>query len=217
MEAIAGAPRVYSVGLGTEVPAQPLSPTGHDPPGALYIGGFNHPPNSDAAMRLVRTIMPNARQRIPGTRLVIVGSNPGPELQRAATPDDVVTGWVPSVTPYLDEAAVVVLPIRLGGGMRVKLLEALAAGKAVVASPLAAAGLEVTSGEQLVLAESDAEFADALARLLREPADRARIAGNARRWAQKYLGWEARVGRYEEIYAGLLGRQPAAEKTRQRT
>ena len=199
------AARVEVIGLGVEVPEEPLHPTGDGRASVLFIGGYRHPPNADAALRLLESIMPSVRRRIPGVGLALVGADPGPELVAAGGEYDEVTGAVPDVTPYLDRAALVALPIRLGGGMRVKLLEAMAAGKAVVASPQAAAGLEVEAGAQLELAETDAQFADAIVALAGDDQARARLGTAAREWARTHLSWDARVREYEALYRSLTG------------
>jgi glycosyltransferase involved in cell wall biosynthesis len=124
-----------------------------------------------------------------------------------------VTGAVESVAPFLDAAAVVVAPIRNGGGMRVKLLEAMAAGKAIVASPLAAAGLEVTDGHELLLAGRDSEFAAAIVRLLDDPMARGALARRARAWASTHAGWENSLSKYEALQRELL--QRSDEQSRQ--
>jgi glycosyltransferase involved in cell wall biosynthesis len=108
------------------------------------------------------------------------------------------------VLPFLDDANVVVAPLRRGGGMRVKVMEALAAGKAVVASPLAAAGLDVTHGQQLLLAERDDEFASLIVNLLNDPAERRRLAESARSWAATNLDWRRPVAAYEALHDRLL-------------
>jgi len=207
MAAAAPRAKVVTIGLGIDIPPAPLSSTGHGEPCVVFVGGYRHPPNADAALRLIQSIMPLTRRRLPGLRLVLAGTDPGPKLLEAATEDDTVTGTVPSMTPFLDAAAVVALPLRLGGGMRVKLLEALAAGKAVVASSVAAAGLAVVDGEQLVLADTDEEFAQAIARLVRDTEARTRLGHNAREWAMRNLTWDARVREYEELYRSLLASQ----------
>jgi len=96
------------------------------------------------------------------------------------------------------------VPLRLGGGMRVKVLEALAAGKATVASPLAVEGLDITPGDQVMLAESDQEFADTIGELLADPDKRSSLASRARAWACANLGWERSVAAYEELYRTLI-------------
>ena len=204
MAAAAPNVRILSIGLGIDIPPQPLSATGRGEPSVLFVGGYWHPPNSDAALRLVRSIMPAVRTRMPGLRLVLVGARPGRELMDAATAEDTVTGTVPSVTPFLDQASLLVLPIRLGGGMRVKLLEALAAGKAVIASPLAASGLDITDGEHLVLARTDEDFAESIVTLVSDQAARSQLGRGAREWAMRNLGWDARVEEYEALYRSLL-------------
>ena len=195
---------VESIGLGIEIPGEPLSATGHGEPTVAFVGGYRHPPNADAALRLIGSIMPDVRSRVPGMRLKLVGADPTPAMREAAGALDEVTGPVPRVEPLVDAAAVVALPIRLGGGMRVKLLEALAAGKAIVASRLAAAGLDLRDGQELLLAETDAEFADAIARLAGDEALREALGAAARDWAVRNLSWDSRVARYEALYSRLL-------------
>jgi glycosyltransferase involved in cell wall biosynthesis len=170
----------------------------------LFVGSFIHPPNVDAAMRLVQGIHPRLRELRPEARLVIVGENPPDALREAAGEGVEVTGRVPEVAPYVAESAVVLIPVRLGGGMRVKTQEALAAGKAIVSSTRALAGLAVRDGDHVVVAESDEEFAARAADLLGDADRRAALGHAARAWAETHLGWDTTVGRYEELYARLL-------------
>ncbi len=195
--------RIATIPLGIDIPAEPLDPRGSDATIA-YVGGYEHLPNADAAMRLMRSIAPRIRQRVPSLRVSVVGASPTEEMRSVASPQDDITGAVPSVAPYVNDAAVVVLPIRLGGGMRVKLLEALAAGKAVVASPRAAAGVAATPGVQLEIADTDDEFADAVVALLVDGPRRVALARNARAWAVENLGWNNRVRSYDDLYRSLL-------------
>jgi glycosyltransferase involved in cell wall biosynthesis len=167
--------RTETIGLGIDIPAEPAGEAGGGGDHVAFIGGYRHPPNTDAALRLVRSIMPTVREQVPGLGLNLVGADPAPEMFAAAGPDDVITGRVPDAVPYMAAAPLIVLPIRLGGGMRVKLLEALAAGKAVIATRLAAAGLDLSDGVQIVFAESDEEFADAIVELIGDPDARRRL------------------------------------------
>jgi glycosyltransferase involved in cell wall biosynthesis len=189
--------------IGIDLPERALDPLGSGEPAIAFVGGYMHPPNVDAALRLLRSIAPAVRRRVPRLRLLVVGADPAREMRDAAGPLDVVTGRVPDVNPYVDEAALLALPIRLGGGMRVKLLEALAAGKAVVATRLAAAGLDVEDGRELVLAETDEEFEAALVGLLEDEQRRGELARNAREWALRNLSWDPRVEAYERLYRSL--------------
>lgn len=203
----AGHTPVVRISVGTTLPELPLDPLGQPPPSLVFVGSFIHPPNVDAAARLISTIFPRVRSSYPESTLYIVGDQPPPEIQQMAYEGVIVTGRVPEVKPYLDRAAVVVVPLRLGGGMRVKVLEALAAGKAVVASPLAVEGLDLVSGEQIVLAEDDQQFCDAIIDLLGDPERRRGLASNARAWACTHLGWETVVANYEALYDSLLAQR----------
>lgn len=188
---------VEVIPLGVEMPAHSLDPAGLEPPSVLFVGNFHHPPNVEAAVRLVRSIFPRVRERFPKAELHLVGEA-APEL---AGPGVVVSGRVPTVEPWLDRAAVVAAPLASGGGMRVKVLEALAAGKAVVASPLAAEGLD---GAPLILAEGDEESAAAIATLLEDRGRRVALAGRAREWAVTRRGPEHTVDAFEALYERLL-------------
>ena len=194
---------VVRIPIATALPERPLDPLGHLPPSICFVGSFIHPPNIDAAVRLAGAIFPRLRAEFPDLTLQIVGDGPPGEVRALAGANVFVTGRVPDTSPFLDRAAVVVVPLRLGGGMRVKVLEALAAGKAVVASPLSVEGLDLTSGEQVVLAESDQQFRDAIGDLLRDPARRAALAARARAWACVNLGWGPVAAAYERLYDSL--------------
>ena len=205
---------IVRIPLGTVLPEHPLNPLGYPPLSLLFVGNFKHPPNVDAAVRLIRAIFPRVQARYPGVALLVVGEQPPRHIQRMASERIIVTGRVPDVTPYLDQAAVVVAPIRLGGGMRVKVLEALAAGKAVVASPLAIEGLDLVDGEQVLLAETDQQFCDGIVRLLTHPDSRTALAARARAWACAHLGWEKSIAAYERLYESLIERLWATTQTR---
>lgn len=192
------------VPFGIPIPPRPLAPGGTDPPSVLFVGSFAHPANGDAAAWLAGTIFPAVRARCPRARLTIVGADPPPHVLALAGGAVDVAGEVADVTPYLDAAAVVAAPIRIGGGMRVKVLEALAAGKALVATPLAVEGLELGAADQLEIAGDEGAFVRALVRLLSDEEARHTLATHARAWAVERLGWEPAVARYEELYDALL-------------
>jgi glycosyltransferase involved in cell wall biosynthesis len=205
---------VVRIPLGTELPAQPLNPAGAPPLSLVFVGNYNHPPNADAALRLMRTILPGVRQGFPELRAYIVGSHPTSEMQRIAGENVVITGGVADVTRYLDRAALVVAPLRLGGGMRVKILEAFAAGKAVVASPLAMEGFDLVGGDHVVLAETDQQFCDSITRLLADTERRISLAAHARSWADAHLSWEKSIAAYETLYEHLIQQSWETRPTR---
>ena len=194
---------LVTIPLGWDVPPEACDPVGQEPPTLLFVANFAHPPNVDAALTLARRIFPLVLAEHPAARLQIVGASPPAELRALAGDTVDVTGEVDSVAPYLERAAVVVVPIALGGGMRVKVLEALAAGKAVVASTRAIEGITAATGRELLVADGDVATAAAAARLLADRAERRRIATAARAWARRELAWPAMADRYDELYARL--------------
>lgn len=182
----------------------PLSPLGHPPLSILFAGNYMHPPNVDAAMRLAGEIFPLVKKRHPEAVLILAGDSTPASVQRVAGEGVVVTGRVPSITPLLDAAAVVALPLRSGGGIRVKTMEAFAAGKAVVASALAVEGMDVRDGHEFLLAESAEEFAQRISTLLSDPEERKRLAHNGRRWAVGFQQRGRTAQAYETLYSELL-------------
>jgi glycosyltransferase involved in cell wall biosynthesis len=198
-----GATPVARIPLGYDLPDSPLDPAGTDPYSIVCIGSFIHPPNIDAAVWLAREIFPSVKARVPAASLQLIGSNPPGGIHGLGGNGVTVQGEVRDVLPYLDAAAVVAAPIRQGAGMRVKVLEALAGGKAVVATPLALEGLDVRHGEHVLIAETDVDFADALVDLLADVERRTAIAQAARRWAEQNLDLDSQVRAYEALYSSL--------------
>jgi glycosyltransferase involved in cell wall biosynthesis len=190
----AGSTPLVVIPLGSVAPEKALDPAGQSPPSVLFVGNFHHPPNVEAATRLAGSIFPRVRQRCPDAELHLVGDG----SLDIAGPGVTITGRVPSIDPWLDRAAVVAAPLSTGGGMRVKVLEALAAGKAVVASPLAAEGLQ---GAPLLLADGDEETADAIVSLIEDRDRRVALAVRARAWS---LARSGPVEAFEDLYERLI-------------
>ena len=207
--ATASGARVIRIPLAFEIPTEPLDPVGKPPPTALFVGGFGHSPNVDAARWLGESIFPRVRERVPEARLELVGDRPGQEVRRLAGGAVAVHGSVPDVTPYLDRAAVIVTPIRLGGSMRGKVLEALGAGKALVATSRAVEGVDAEPGEQFVLADTEDEIVEAVSELLTDAAKRRELARRAREWARVNLTWDRPVAEFERLYASVARRSAA--------
>ena len=195
--------RVVRIRPGVALPPDPLDPVGAEPARVLFIGNFVHPPNVEAAIRLATDIFPEVRARNAGTILEIVGDAAPASVRDLSGHGVVVTGRVDDVRPYLDRAAVVAAPLRLGRGTRVKVLEALAAGKALVATPRGLAGIEVLPGEHVLVATSNAEIRDALLAVLDSEDTRRRLAGAARSWALENLRWEDSATEYGSLYDSL--------------
>jgi glycosyltransferase involved in cell wall biosynthesis len=169
----------------------------------LFVGNFVHPPNVDAARRLVHCIFPAVQRELPGSSLTIVGARPPDDLVAAASSSVTVTGWVDDPSRYLAGAAVVIVPLREGGGLRVKMLDACAAGKAILASPLAVEGLSLSDGEQVMIAKTDEEFARTAVALIENSQARARLEIASRRWWEEEQDSARWYDEYAELYASL--------------
>ncbi len=189
--------------FGVEVPAL-CDPALEQKDEILFVGNFTHPPNVDAALFLGREIVPILRSRRPGAHLTIVGYSP-PESVRALAGEEItVTGQVPEIGPYFERAAVVVAPIRTGGGQRMKVLQSLAWGKAVVATPRAVDGLELGgSTVPAVVQETAGGIASACAALLDSTPARREFGLRARAFVMEHYSPLAYARRLEAVYAEL--------------
>lgn len=198
------AERVRTNPFGIIMPP-PADPEHEEPNTLVFVGGFLHPPNVDAVLWLGHEIMPRLRARGNGARLTIVGSYPPPAVCALAAPDITITGRVPAVEPWLERAALVVAPLRMGGGQRMKVLQALALGKAVVTTPLGTEGLRINGhAPPLFTADTADGIADALTHLLANDADRRMLGQQARQFVALHHSAEAYGRRLAAIYAELV-------------
>jgi glycosyltransferase involved in cell wall biosynthesis len=161
-------------------------PVTDGPPKLLFLGSMDWEANIDAVNYFCRDILPQVRASFPTAIFQIVGRNPHASVRRLASDFVQVTGTVPSATEYLREATLVVVPLRVGGGTRLKIFEAMATGKAVISTSVGAEGLDVGNGHDLILADNAAAFAEAIALLLRDAPLRRRYEQAAARLAAKY-------------------------------
>jgi sugar transferase (PEP-CTERM/EpsH1 system associated) len=171
----------------------------------VFTGKMDFRPNVDAMLWFCDHVLPLIRRERPSVRLAIVGQRPHPRLERLRRVEGItLTGWVPDVRPYLAGATVYIAPLRVGGGTRLKLAQAMAMGCAIVATSLAAEGFPVESGKHLLLADTPREFAIAVVQLLDKPALRDRLGTEARTLARLRYGWEQLVPQLEEVYRSGL-------------
>ncbi|HVD86868.1 MAG TPA: glycosyltransferase family 4 protein [Solirubrobacterales bacterium] len=194
------APRVRVNPFGLVLPP-PADRSREEPGTVLFVGNFAHPPNRDAAIWLAREIMPAVRERAPGAVLRIVGTAPGPEVRALRGPGVEVVADAPGVEPHLEAAAVVLAPVRTGGGMRMKVLQAMAAGKAVVTTSRGTEGYNGFGEEPpLLVAEDGPGIAAATAELLGDGARRHELGERARSFAERHHSPEAWAERLTAVY-----------------
>jgi polysaccharide biosynthesis protein PslH len=172
------------------------------PPRVVFTGSMDWEPNVDAVDYFCSQIWPRIRTEFPDAIFQIVGRNPFAKVQRLASESVQVTGTVPSVAEYIEKASVVIVPLRIGGGTRLKIFEAMAMGKAMVSTSIGAEGLELESGRDLLLADDASSFADAVILLLRDTAVRWKFEQAAVRLAAQY-DWSHVVKQFDEVLRKL--------------
>jgi glycosyltransferase involved in cell wall biosynthesis len=170
----------------------------------VMTGFMKTRPNIDGALYFVNAILPLVLQSKPAAKFYIVGGSPPEEIRRLASPQVVVTGEVPDVRPYVHKAAVVVVPLRMGGGTRLKILEGLSMEKAMVSTTIGAEGIDVKHREHLLIADEPAAFADAVVHLLSNPAAGGTLARAGRELVDRTYQWSAVVDRVETFYSELV-------------
>jgi sugar transferase (PEP-CTERM/EpsH1 system associated) len=163
-----------------------------EPHGLVFTGSMDWIPNEDAINFFTREVLPRVRERVPDVSLTVVGRSPSAALRELAARDPSVrvTGRVDDVRPYIERAAAYVVPIRIGGGTRLKIYEAMAMEKPVVSTAVGAEGLPVRDGEELLLADEPGAFADAVVRTLTDPGVARDLGRRAAAVVREQFGWE---------------------------
>jgi len=204
--------KVVTIPNGTDTHLlQPLAePLG--PPAIIFVGSMGYPPNADAAIYLCREILPILWRRVSDLQTWIVGNRPGLELLKWQSDHIHVTGLVDDVVPYYQKAHVCVIPLRAGGGTRLKILEAMALGRPVVSTSIGCEGLDVVDGRHLLIADTAEAFADAVLRLLQDDVLRSQIVANALELVRNVYDWDIIADRLMRLYLELTnlpdGQQP---------
>ncbi len=188
---------------GIDVHEFAQSPITNSTPSLIFVGNMNYPPNVDAISSFCHDSLPIVRQHFPDVELWVVGVNPAAEVRSLSSDVIHVTGKVDDVRPYYRRATVSVVPLRAGGGTRLKILESMAVGRPVVSTAIGCEGLSVRDGEHLLVADDPAEFARRTISLLSDASLRRRITANARALAVARYSWGSIAGKlcrcYEEL------------------
>lgn len=196
-----GVHAVTSVRTGVDVdylkPPETAAPVGD----LIFSGSMDWLPNVDAMEHFLRDIFPLILQRRPGTTLTIAGRSPDERVTRAAAsvPGVAVTGSVPDMRPYLWGSRLSIIPLRIGGGTRLKVYESMAAGTPIVSTRVGAEGLEYTDGRDIVIADEPQRFADACVGMLEDAARSQQIAASARQLVTERFSWSAVAPEFEQI------------------
>lgn len=164
----------------------------------VFTGSMDWRPNQDAVLFFIREVLPRIRREIPDASLAVVGRNPPKRIvDRDGRDGVIVTGTVDNVRPFLAEAALCVVPLRIGGGSRLKILEALAMEKAVLSTTVGAEGLRLTPGRHLEIRDSAADLAEAAVALLRDPGRCVELGKAGRQRVEAEYGWDRIASRLD--------------------
>jgi sugar transferase (PEP-CTERM/EpsH1 system associated) len=207
--------REYGVGPVADVPTgvdvdyfRPAGRAIKEPHNLVFTGSMDWLPNEDGITWFVDDVLPRIHERLPDVTLTVVGRNPPPRIQQLATQDRRlrVTGSVPDVRPYMESASVFVVPLRVGGGTRLKIYEALAMEHPLVSTTIGAEGLPLEDGEHMLVADDAAGFAQAVLSLLEDPARATAMARTSAAYVRENFGWDAAA----EAFARIVSSPSAA-------
>jgi glycosyltransferase involved in cell wall biosynthesis len=184
--------------------ATPVIARTASPRRVTFLGGLHYPPNAQGVVWFAREIFPQVLAQIPDAVLTVIGKQPPPELHSLGIPPSnlEVTGYVADPLPYLAETAAFIVPLLAGGGMRVKIIDGWTWGLPIVSTRVGAEGIDAVHGENMLLADAPADFAQAVIDLLRDPALNAHIAAGGRRTVLERYNWRTVYRRWDAIYAG---------------
>ena len=203
-----GVDQIYDVPTGVDT--EYFRPSGRltsQPKNLVFTGSMDWLPNEDAIRYFTAQIMPLIEHAVPGVTLTVVGRNPYPSLVELSKrdPSVVVTGRVEDVRPFMEEAAVYIVPLRIGGGTRLKIYEAMAMEKAIVSTSIGAEGLPVTDGKDILLADTPEAFAEAVVSLIRQESSAAELGKQAAAKVRERFGWDTVAESFSEICQRTLG------------
>ena len=173
-------------------------------PHLIYIGSMDWYPNEDAVTFFADEVLPRIHEKLPNVQFTAVGGNPSPRVQKLGeNPQILVTGRVPEIKPYFARATVFVVPLRIGSGTRLKILEALAMGKAVVSTTVGAEGLDLGIGEEILIADEPKAFAEAVLRLLTDASLRRKLGEKGRARVERDYDWRSIGEKLLRLYESL--------------
>ncbi len=174
-----------------------------EPATVLFVGNYDYPPNVDAALLLANHILPRIHQVMPDTQLILVGNAPPPPVRALQNDFITVTGRVPDIRPYQTRATAFVCPLQIGAGIKNKVLEALAMGLPVVATPISVDGIAVTHNRSALIAPIET-FADEVIRLLQDKQLQQTLSQSGRQLIETHYTWAQVTSQYEAIYQTLI-------------
>jgi sugar transferase (PEP-CTERM/EpsH1 system associated) len=202
MERDYGLQKVYDIPTGVDVDFfKPNGAASPRPNSLVFTGSMDWLPNEDAINYFTQQILPLIKNSIPDVNITVVGRNPSRKLQELGQRESsiTVTGRVDDVRPFMENAAAYVVPLRIGGGTRLKIYEALAMGKPTISTTVGAEGLDIEDGEHILLADTPAEFANAVVRVFTEPQFAQQLGSRAAKTVRERFSWTKVAEEFDSI------------------
>jgi glycosyltransferase involved in cell wall biosynthesis len=207
-------PGLRSEVVPNSVDVDRFKPRPEDPPSdgrtVMFFGAINYFPNIDGLRYLFREVWPIVERKHPDARLKIVGQHPTPEVLGFRGPRVEVTGRVDDLRPHLASAALTIVPLRIGGGTRFKIVEAMAMARPVVSTGVGAEGIDAKPGRDILIGNDAAALAEAIVRVLEQPALGASLGARGRALVEAHYSWASAARRCESFWRDLLESQPSA-------
>lgn len=175
-----------------------------EPCSVVSVASMDWPPNIKGILWFITKIWPLVKQKIPQAKIYIVGKNPSPEVKELAAKDIIVTGFVDDVRQYMAKAAVFIVPLKAGGGMRIKILNALSMGKAVVSTSIGCEGIDVENGKNIYVADTENEFAQRIMELLEDSNKRDKLGEAGLLLVREKYQWERVAEQIENEYERII-------------
>jgi glycosyltransferase involved in cell wall biosynthesis len=200
---------------GVDVKAFSFCPQAEEDSSIVFIGNYPHYPNVDAVLYFHEKVWGQLKTSIPDMKFYVVGHAPPPEITRLSEDTSIIiTGTVDDVVPYLRKAKVFICPVRLGGGFRGKILEAMAVGRPVVSTSLGAEGIPASNGENIILADNPDDFARGILDLMRNQSLYQKVQRNARRLMEEKYAWDKGTALLESVLEKMMHRLPVNQTER---
>lgn len=204
-----GLAKVHDIPTGVDVDFfRPATNGAARPNSLVFTGSMDWLPNEDGINYFIDKILPIIRHAVPGVSLTVVGRNPYSSLVKMSQrdPSIIVTGRVEDVRPFMQEAAVYVVPLRIGGGTRLKIYEAMAMEKAIVSTTIGAEGLPINEGKEILLADTPESFAAAVIKLLRDESYASELGKRAAAKVRERFGWDMVAERFAAICESVIAK-----------
>jgi glycosyltransferase involved in cell wall biosynthesis len=207
-DAIGATASVGVVPNGVDLDDFPFGREGRDPATVVFTGNMGYFPNVNAACWFAERVHPLVRRSVPEARFLVIGARPAARVRRLARADPPVSvlGFVDDLRPHLRSATVAVAPMQAGAGQPFKMIEAMASGTPVVATPIAAEAFEAGGGDGLLVAGTPEAFAEAVVSIIRDPGRAGRLATQARRFVESRHTWERSTAHLEKLYEAARSR-----------